>query len=143
MMRVFRRLLANAKGASAMEFGIAAPVFVLMIMGISQFGLVLFASTGLNNAIAEGARLATLYRPPTETVAEREAQIKQRVLDSRFGLTASQLTGPELDYGSSSDGAPYVEIAMSYTVPLDFGLFSLGPIVLDETRRVFVQTSGN
>jgi Flp pilus assembly pilin Flp len=142
-MAALRRLLKSAKGASAIEFGIAAPVFVLMIMGISQFGLVLFASTGLNNAIAEGARVATLYRPPATSVEQREAEILQRVLDSRFGLHESRLTGPELQYGTSPDGAPFVEIKMSYTVPLEFGFFSLDPIVLDETRRVFIQTSGS
>lgn len=133
-------LKRNSKGAAAIEFAIAAPVFVLLLMGMAQFSLVLFAQAGLDNAVTQAARQATLYRPPMMTEAQREQEILDELDAGRFGLAPERLSDPVIAYGTSN-GSPYAEITLSYTMPLAFGFYTMDPITLTETRRAFVQTT--
>jgi Flp pilus assembly protein TadG len=124
----------DERGASVIEFALLAPVLVGFIIGISQLGLLFFANAGLGNAVSEGARLATLYPRPSD------ATIAARINDRRFGLDPAYVTGPTFAPGVV-DGAPYVEITMSYAAPLNFLFYKVGPIRLSQTRRVYTQPS--
>lgn len=125
-------LRRNEKGASTLEFALIAPALILFLVGIPQIGMLYFANAGLSNALAEGARHATLWPRPDE------AQIKARIAASQFGLKPSALTVLPLVSGSS-DGADYAEITMRYNVQLDFGFYRPAPIVLEKSRRVYLQ----
>lgn len=48
------------RGAAAVEFAIVAPVFVLMILGMIEFGRAIMVQQVLTNAAREGARVAVL-----------------------------------------------------------------------------------
>lgn len=129
-MRKLARLRRNQEGAAALEFALAAPVLILFIIGIAQFGIMFLANNGLKNAVGDGARYATIFPKPSN------AQITQRITDGRFGLDPSRITGPTYATGTSN-GAKYVDITMSYSVTPDFIFFSLPPMTLTETRRAF------
>lgn len=131
MSRRLVSLWREKRGAAALEFAVAVPVLVLILIGIAQLGILFMANAGLRNAVAEGARLATIWPRPTET------EIRNRVVGSRFGLDSARMQTPVLTYGVT-DGANYVDIRMSYDVPLDFLFFSVGPIRLTESRRVYI-----
>lgn len=47
-------------GAAAVEFAIVVPVLVLLVFGIVQFGMAYNRVQGLNAAVREGARLASV-----------------------------------------------------------------------------------
>ena len=95
-MRLLFRLKREDKGAAALEFALVAPVLILFIVGIAQFGVLFMANNGLRNAVGEGARYATIYPRPTN------AQISQRLTDGRFGLQPSNITGPTYTTGVSA-----------------------------------------
>lgn len=46
----------NQKGQSLVEFAVALPLLLLIVMGIAQFGMALNVYLTLNNAVREGAR---------------------------------------------------------------------------------------
>jgi hypothetical protein len=125
-------LRRNDRGVAAAEFAITIPVLVLFLAGIVQLGILFMANAGLRNAVAEGARYATIYPRPSD------AEITDRVTDERFGLADEHLEEPVIVHGVS-DGANYVEITLSYSIPLNFIFFTLGPVTLSDTRRAFVQ----
>lgn len=131
-MKNRKRLLRDNRGAAILEFAIIAPVFFGMIFAIAQLGLLFFANAGLGNAVAEGARLATLYPRPTD------AQIMARITDKRFGLDPARIVGPTIVNGSL-DGASYAEITMRYDAPMNFVFFDIGPVTLTKMRRVYTQ----
>lgn len=126
-----RRLLRHARGASAVEFALVAPIFMLILVGLAQLGIVFFANAGLHNALAEGARSATVYPRPTPT--EVEAQIEA----GRFGLNPANLTINDFAYVESG-GTTYTDIAMTYTLTLNFIVVE-APITLSQSRRVYLQ----
>ena len=125
-----RALLQNEKGASAVEFVLAFPVLMIFIIGILQLGILFSANAGLRQAVEEGARLATIFPTPDD------AQITARVSNSKFGLVASRITGPTVTHGASN-GVNFVDVSMSYSVPLDFVLFTTAPVTLSYTRRAY------
>lgn len=125
-----RVLLQNEKGASAVEFVLAFPVLMIFIIGILQLGVLFSANAGLRQAVEEGARYATIFPSPTDT------QITTRVSDRQFGLVASRITGPTVAHGTSN-GVNFVDVSMSYSVPLDFVLFTTAPVTLSYTRRAY------
>lgn len=48
--------IKNQKGAAAVEFAIVAPLLVLLVIGICEFGLLWYNSQVIINASREGAR---------------------------------------------------------------------------------------
>ena len=125
-------LMREERGVSAVEFALIAPVLFAFIIAISQVGMLFFANAGLKNALDDGARLASLY--PRRTAA----QVTARITDRRFGLDPAHIVGPTYVAGTSN-GAPFIEITLTYNAPLDFLFYRVGAFQLTQTRRVYTQ----
>ncbi|WP_022681686.1 TadE/TadG family type IV pilus assembly protein [Sphingobium bisphenolivorans] len=125
-----RRLLRNQRGAAAIEFGLALPPFIILLMGAIQLGIVACARTGLQHAVDEGARYAAIYPTPTDSA------IIARVSSREFGLDPAYVNDPTISHGTQY-GIPYTEITMTYSRPLDFLLFRTPPVSVSYTRRTY------
>ena len=130
MIRRVSRMAACRSGAAAAEFAIVAPLLICAIFVTFQFGTLFFANAVLQNAIGEGARLATLWPRRTQTEIASELQASQ------FGLNAQNLSDPQFVTGKSG-GQDFIDITMTYTVDLDFVLFKIEDVTLQETRRAY------
>ena len=131
-MGLLNRLRRSERGAAALEFVIIAPALILMIIGIARLGIVFMANAGLRNAVAEGARFATIHPRPTN------AQIQTRITNSQFGLDPTLFATPTVAPGVTG-GLHYVDITASYSVPMDFLFFNAGSVTLTETRRAYTR----
>lgn len=131
MSGLWTRIRRDRKGSAAVEFAIISPVLIGALVGLAQLGILFFANAGLSNAVGEGARYATIYPRPSNT------QIQAKINAQRFGLNPAYLTTPTITPGVSS-GANYLEISMSYNVPLDFIFFDGPTVTLTKTRRAYV-----
>ena len=132
-MGLLKRLRRNQRGAAALEFVIIAPALILMICGIARLGILFMANAGLRNAVAEGARYATIWPRPSNT------QIQNRITSSQFGLNAANFSAASVTPGTDGGGLNYLDISASYSVPMDFIFFSAGTVTLTESRRAFVR----
>lgn len=130
MSRPVKNLIRDQKGAAAVEFILAAPFLILLLVGILQMGIVFLAKAGLEQAVESGARFATIFPRPSDE------DISARVRASGYGMRASDIEGPTLTHGTTG-GSPYIEITMSYTVTPNFIFFTMAPIRLVHTRRAF------
>ncbi len=130
-MRLLRRLRLEERGAAALEFVLIAPALIMMIVGIAQLGILYLANAGLRNAVAEGARFATIWPRPSDTA------IATRITSSEFGLIAANMDDPVITHGVDA-GANYVDITVSYDVPLNFIFFTVPPVTLTESRRAYI-----
>jgi Flp pilus assembly protein TadG len=50
----------NERGAAALEFALVAPILIVLVMGIVNFGIFFAQSLSLNNAAREGARFGAV-----------------------------------------------------------------------------------
>jgi len=131
MSGLWSRIRRDRRGGAAAEFALIAPVLIGALVGLAQLGILFFANAGLSNALGEGARYATIYPRPSNT------QIQAKISAQRFGLNPTYLTTPTITPGTSN-GANYLEISMSYNVPLDFIFFDGPTVTLTKTRRAYV-----
>lgn len=130
MRAALRRLPADERGASAVEFALSATILLTLLIGLAQVGTLFMANAGLQHAVGEGARLATISPSPSDST------IIARINAERFGLNSTYVTGPSITHGTDN-GAAYTQVTMSYAVPLNFVFFTSPPVTLTETRRAF------
>jgi Flp pilus assembly protein TadG len=153
MIAKLRRLL-DEQGTAATEMAIALPVLVMMIYGIFQMSVLFYANAGMQHALGEGARFATLYSTErtisvsttsggaTTTTSKKvyypsETAVKTLMSSKLFGPNDGTFTISEPTYDAS--GFYYLHIR--YVRPMDF-LFFQGPtITLNRDKRVYLATS--
>ena len=121
---------ADRNGTTAVEVALSLPVLLTAIIGILQLSTMFFANAGLHQAVESGARYATLYPSPSDS------QIIAKVHASRYGLDASRITGPSVTHGTSN-GVKYVDLSMSYSVPVNFVFFQAGSLTLTKSQRAY------
>jgi Flp pilus assembly protein TadG len=119
----------DESGAGAIEFALAIPILIMFIWGIFQIGLLFWASAGMQQALGEGARYATLYPTPTN------AQIQTRITSETFGTQHGTLTVP-----TPVNGTGFKTLSVTYTTQTNF-LFMTGPTVtLTRSKKVYLAT---
>ena len=132
-MMLQRLLRRDDRGIGAVEFALVAPVMIAFIVGVSQVGRLFYANADMKNAIAHGARVASLYPAPEED-APIIAAVNERFM--REGATGRATTTV---VRGTDNGNPYIEVRITYSVPLEFIFFSTPPVTLSDSRRVFTQ----
>ena len=134
MKRLLRR---DTRGIGAAEFALIAPVLISFVIGISQVGKLFYASADMKNALASGARAASVWPVPENP--EILAVVNDRLARTK-GVAAAEATIPARGVDSAGNG--FIDIAMTYKVPLDFIFFGIGPVTLSDSRRVYIQMDG-
>ena len=120
----------NDHGTATLEFAVGAPLILILAVGVIQMGMALFAQAGLRSAVESGARYATIYPTPTDT------QIAALAMQSAYGIDPTKVTGPTLSRGTAN-GVNYVDISMTYSLPLHFPFVKNQSINLSYGRRAY------
>jgi Flp pilus assembly protein TadG len=96
------------RGTALVEFAFVLPIFILILIGTIEFGIVLHDYLILQNASREGARFAA--------VGNSQTAIQQRVRDFAFNLNDGSLD-VQVTNAQGTRGAT-VTVQASYPVPL-------------------------
>jgi hypothetical protein len=133
-MKLLGHFSRDQRGAAAVEMALALPVLVSMIYGIFQVGLLYQANAGMQHALGEGARYATICVPTGSTCnPPSDAQIKARMTSKLFGKGDGAFTVQE-----PTPGAGFRELRITYVKKMNF-LFINGPtITLNRDKRAYV-----
>jgi Flp pilus assembly protein TadG len=141
MIRRARNLLADTGGSSAIEFVIAVPVLVSFVWGMFQIGMLFEANAGIQNALGEAARYATIYvpandGPPTDT------QILNKLTTLKFGTGSGTFYTACPETCITNDAAAKTKlIEVTYVHPTNF-LFFQGPdVTLTASKLVYYSPS--
>ena len=74
-------MLRGQRSQAIVEFSIVAPILLLLLFGIIDFGRVIYAYVTLNQAVNEGARAAAIASAPLPTDADVEAAVRNHAVD--------------------------------------------------------------
>lgn len=99
--RPSRRQHRTQDGAAAVEFGLIAPVLILLVFGIMSFGILFAQTLALSNAARQGARLGAVGN---RTCAELVAETKNSATSININtanITVQILRGPAV--GTATD----------------------------------------
>ncbi len=86
---------ASERGAVAVEFALLAPVLVLLLLGIMEFGRAYNTQVSLSNAAREGVRVMAISNDQTaaRTAAKNAAvALNPRLADSNFTFSQASCT---------------------------------------------------
>jgi Flp pilus assembly protein TadG len=118
-------------GVVAVEFVILFPLFMLIILGIVEFGYLFHVRHTLTNASREGARAAVVYTTNYGTFADRKSWAEDRAtkaVANYFAVTKfviiPSVTFPNTNGGATGD-------SFSVTVGTDNGLLLLDVLIPD------------
>ncbi len=82
--RYFNALWRREEGAAMVEFSLAFPIFLLLLVGIMEIAMALFAQALIEGAIREAARFGITGAGGTE--AEREQRVRDIIQARTLGL---------------------------------------------------------
>lgn len=60
VVKPIRRLVGDSAGAAAVEFALVVPIFLLLLIGIMEFGRLLWTQNALHYAVEEAARCSAI-----------------------------------------------------------------------------------
>jgi Flp pilus assembly protein TadG len=137
MIAMWKKLSEAEDGAGAIEFALAAPVLIMFIYGTFAFGQVLEADAGMQHALGQGARYATLCLNPTTTGCTNptDTQITTKVTGALFGPASS--TTPTITTDTTNKTKT---ITLTYAQAMNF-LFFTGPTVTFTRSKVVYYAS--
>lgn len=128
-MRRFLNLRRDERGAAAIEMAIAVPILTLFLWGIFQIGIAFQASAGMQHALGEGARYATIFPTPTND------QLKAKINAKVFGVGVGTFSTPTV---TDAVDNTYKDMSVTFTMPTNFLFFNGPNISLTRSKRVYV-----
>jgi hypothetical protein len=129
-----RRLAANDRGSAAIETAFALPILIMLLWMIIQLGLVFRAMSGIQHALGEGARAATLWPVPDQDT------ITTRMEEAVYGIGPGNF---EVDPPApgTADGSDYLDLRVTYTQETSLLLLPGPTIDVSRSKRVWVAES--
>lgn len=135
--RRWRRLGADRHGGLSIEIGFALPVFILLAVGLIDTSMLLWSSSTIENAAAEGARYAIVNGASAPQPASA-ADIENYIRTQAVGVPASALN-VDVTWEPNNQSGSRVTIALDYTHNfLVGGLIGLDPVSISKTSRMTV-----
>ena len=140
--------LRDDRGAAVIEIAIVLPVLVLFLWGIFQLGVLFQAVAGMQHALGEGARLATICQNPTadgicSTATDEEivTRVDEKLFGTGLGEFDAAVSRPVDDPATADvdeSDVDFIDLTATFTMSTNFLLFD-GPIVnLTRSKRVYV-----
>jgi Flp pilus assembly pilin Flp len=138
-MKNLRRITRDEDGAAVIEMAFAFPVVIVMIWMIFQLAQVYRAVAGIQQALGEGARYATLCLNPSLTGCSipTASAVQTKVNDSVYGIGPGTFVVPLPTKGSSGSSG-YYDITVNYSQPTSLLLVPGPTINVSRSKRVWV-----
>lgn len=137
-MKLGGRLKRDERGVAVIEMAFALPILITMIWMFVQLAQVYRALAGIQQALGEGARLATIWPTPTPQ------DIHDRIEESVYGIGPGDfdVEMPEIENDGTETGN-YYDLKVTYNQETNL-LFVPGPdISVVRTKRVWVAGDGS
>jgi len=112
-----------------MEFALAVPILVSLIWGLFQVGLIFEANAGVQHALGQAARTATIWPTPAD------ATLQAQITSAKFGVANGTWSTPTI----SSDAATKTKtITVSYSQPTNFLFFSGPTVTITKSKVIYL-----
>lgn len=126
-----KRISSNDRGSIGLEFGLAIPILVALIIGVLQFGLILNANGSMRHAMGEGLRLAKVDPTASDTVVTDHVKAELVGVDPAGiqTLTFNRATSNNIDKGTMT-------MTIKLTPIIPFAM--IPPITLTQTKTIYL-----
>ena len=126
-----KKIVRDEGGAAVIEMAIGLPILIMLIWMVVQLGLVFRAMSGIQHALGEGARAATLWPvPETDDIEDRMEQAVYGIGPGDFDI--------EEPIEGTADGSDYLDLEVTYTQDTDLIVIPGPTITVSRSKRVWV-----
>jgi Flp pilus assembly protein TadG len=142
-MTMLRKLASSERGSSAVELALTVPVLLTMIYGIFTIGLMFDANAGIQAALGEGARYATVCTSVTSVGVcspPADSAIATRMQNKVFGMNVGAFDTPTVTTPVASSCSNCRDLSVTYRVTPNFLFFTAPAVVMTRTKRVYFAT---
>ncbi|HZU50462.1 MAG TPA: TadE family protein [Sphingomicrobium sp.] len=142
-------IAADEHGAAAIEMAFALPVLIVMIWAFVQLAQVYRAMAGIQQALGQGARYATLCIPgvsgcsapsPGSGPSPASDSVKAKIQNSVYGIGPGTFTVDDPSVGTSGTGS-YYDLTVCYQQPTNLLLFPGPTIKVSRSKRVWIAST--
>lgn len=130
---------ARQNGAAAVEFALIAMLFFALLIGIMEFGRVLFTWNSAAEATRRGARIAVVTTPGSTTIKAEMRQIMPDLRDNQIEILYDGLVGQCLNnqckYVTVSVGLPQPYEIKPLLLPIGTVTIPIPPFTTTLTRE--------
>ena len=126
-----KKLRRDEEGAAVIELAFGLPVMIALLWMIIQLGLVFRAMSGIQHALGQGARAATLWPVPDDDT------ITGAMEDAVYGVGPGDFDITEPAPGTA-DGSDYIDLQVTYTQKTDLLILPGPTISITRSKRVWV-----
>ena len=133
------KLLKDCRGTAFIEFGLLAPIFLLVIVGIVDFGRMGWLSNTVEHAATEGARYAAVHGSNKATVATTQT-ITDLVRDRAELIPPSDMN-IEVSWTPTDNNNPGSTVTVQVTYNYEYllvGFLGFDPVDLQGTSTMII-----
>ena len=113
----------NERGAVAVEFALLAPLMVIILFAIIEYGVAMTRALAYASSARDGARYAAVHcRPPSTTVKCTDALIQTRIVASMptgYPVTFTSFSATPEDCSLPASVGQIVTVKWEQVVPID------------------------
>jgi Flp pilus assembly protein TadG len=142
-MRRVVRLARDCRGGAAVEFGLLAPAFLVMFLGVLQVGIFMQAYNSLRNASADTARdVSVQYQTDNRLTNAQIAQVGVATATTAPYLLRSNRLAVTVELATTQrvPAARELTLEFRYQLPSFLGFAGIEGPELTYERPIFVST---
>jgi Flp pilus assembly protein TadG len=128
--RFFRNVLKSRRGATAVEFAMVAPIFLIMVIGIFELGRAMWIKASMQYAVEETTRYAIVNTSATTSTLATYASTAYS--SSGINITGATFTATQ----ATTSGKTYVTISGSYSFSVIVPLVPIPDMTLSAKSRI-------
>ena len=140
-MMLGQRIRRDEKGAAAVEMSFVLPILIVMIWMFVQFAQMYRALAGIQQALGEGARYATLCLNAAATgcSSPTTGQVQTKIVNSVYGIGPGTFNNPAPTVTSGTSGTSnYYDLTVTYSQPTSLLLIPGPTVHLSRSKRVWI-----
>ena len=116
----------DERGAAAVEFALVAPLLVLLIFGIAEFGRAYYVQTMVSGSAREAVRVMALQDDPSAAIAAARSAASPLQLTDVVVTTSSTTTANRCTVPGGTGLPPTATVRITYTTSFITGLIGSG-----------------
>ena len=143
-MKFGRCIRHDEKGAAAVEMAFVLPILIVMIWMFVQFAQMYRALAGIQQALGEGARYATLCLAPSVSGCSAPTMdaVQKKIVASVYGIGPGRFDDPAPTVTQGASGtSQYYDLTVTYYQDTNLLLFPGPRVTISRSKRVWIATS--
>jgi Flp pilus assembly protein TadG len=115
---IIKLMRNDIRGSALIEFTVTFPLFLLLMFGIFQAGLLLFTYTGLQHGVERAARCASVNYAVVRLNSQQNPPTSNQINQSCFGTAVlpASVTGSTIQQYAAQSSWGFVPSSTSFTV---------------------------